>query len=249
MSFFDRLIRKISSSGVVLREEREAEESMEKCLRCDTVNLGKKVCEGCLGYFVDDKEDDFLCPSCNSQVEKGRKTCSKCRLEFVEKGEWDLKKSPDRFKRGEDVYRNIKQALQNEGDYNQAGDFYMNEMYLRRKRCWEEKKLFEWAKSFVICSVIGYGERPVRTIISTGLIILLFALIFSILGDIHAGGEEDSDLNFGNYIYFSIVTFTTLGYGDLHPKGCCRYFAAGEAIIGAFMIALFIFVFGRRMMR
>lgn len=51
-------------------------------------------------------------------------------------------------------------------------------------------------------------------------------------------------------VYFSFVTFTTLGLGDIHPSNnlgmaliCC------EAIIGAFLIALFVVVFARKMMR
>jgi hypothetical protein len=32
--------------------------------------------------------------------------------------------------------------------------------------------------------------------------------------------------------YFSVVTWTTLGYGDLQPKGFCRIVAATEALIG-----------------
>jgi len=51
-------------------------------------------------------------------------------------------------------------------------------------------------------------------------------------------------------VYFSFVTFTTLGLGDIHPENdwgrtliCC------EAVIGAFLIALFVVVFARKMMR
>lgn len=33
-------------------------------------------------------------------------------------------------------------------------------------------------------------------------------------------------------LYFSIVTFTTLGYGDFRPTPECRLFAATEAILG-----------------
>ena len=50
-------------------------------------------------------------------------------------------------------------------------------------------------------------------------------------------------------LYFSIVTFTTLGYGDIAPVGLARAVACSEALLGAFMMALFIFVFCRRMVR
>lgn len=47
-------------------------------------------------------------------------------------------------------------------------------------------------------------------------------------------------------IYYSGITFTTLGYGDITPQGVARYLALSEAIIGAFMIALLVFVFTKR---
>ena len=40
--------------------------------------------------------------------------------------------------------------------------------------------------------------------------------------------------------YFSIVTWTTLGYGDLQPRGRCRLVAASEALIGNIFLGTFI---------
>ena len=49
-----------------------------------------------------------------------------------------------------------------------------------------------------------------------------------------------------NCAYFSIVTFTTLGFGDLQPVGLAKLYAAIEACIGAVMMALFVYSFARR---
>lgn len=56
-------------------------------------------------------------------------------------------------------------------------------------------------------------------------------------------------MNFLNCLYFSFVTFTTLGYGDLHPVGITKTFATIEAFTGVFMLALFVLTMGRKMMR
>jgi hypothetical protein len=40
-----------------------------------------------------------------------------------------------------------------------------------------------------------------------------------------------------------VVTFTTLGYGDIHPVGYSHYVASVEALTGAFFMALFVVVF------
>ena len=42
---------------------------------------------------------------------------------------------------------------------------------------------------------------------------------------------------FLEYIYFSAVTYTTIGYGDLLPMGPIRFMAAVEALTGLLMIA------------
>ncbi len=52
--------------------------------------------------------------------------------------------------------------------------------------------------------------------------------------------------NFFTCFYFSGVTFTTLGYGDISPQGLVRYLSMIEAGLGAFLIALFVFSFTRR---
>ena len=50
-------------------------------------------------------------------------------------------------------------------------------------------------------------------------------------------------------MYFSVVTFTTLGYGDLVPVGPSRVIAAIEAFVGSFTLALFVVVFVKKMTR
>ncbi len=46
-----------------------------------------------------------------------------------------------------------------------------------------------------------------------------------------------------------MITFTTLGYGDIVPLGAARAVAAVEAFIGAFTIGLVLVVFVRKMAR
>ena len=50
-------------------------------------------------------------------------------------------------------------------------------------------------------------------------------------------------------VYTTVITFTTLGYGDVHPIGLSRVFASIESELGVFMTALFIFVFTRKILR
>ena len=46
-----------------------------------------------------------------------------------------------------------------------------------------------------------------------------------------------SEAGFNSSLYFSIVTFTTLGYGDVLPKPPFRLLAASEAVLGLVSLA------------
>lgn len=40
--------------------------------------------------------------------------------------------------------------------------------------------------------------------------------------------------------YFSVVTFTTLGYGDVRPLNICRIYAMAEAVVGLIFFPYFL---------
>ena len=67
--------------------------------------------------------------------------------------------------------------------------------------------------------------------------ILLFASIYYYFGIIDTSAQENvAETSFSDTLYFSIVTFTTLGYGDFKPCEHIRLFAGLEAFIGTFML-------------
>ncbi len=137
---------------------------------------------------------------------------------------------------------------------------------------WLKKGYFwEWVTSTFLNALYGYGEKPLNVIFSAGILIFAFALIFSNIGignpevielngtAIHQNTGNVVDLaskgliknniirNFPDSLYFSLITFTTLGYGDFRPlAGWGRILAGSEAFIGAFMMALFVYTFARR---
>ena len=52
--------------------------------------------------------------------------------------------------------------------------------------------------------------------------------------------------NFADALYFSLVTFTTLGYGDFQPADGYRLFAASQAVYGYIFLGLLIALISRR---
>jgi len=184
--------------------------------------------------------------------------------------EWEGRLS---WKELEDIYRHLKQSHQKHGDYSLAGEFYYKEMECRGKQLTGFKK-FAWIVLFERIS--GYGEKPSNVVWSSVFIIFVSAFFYFYYGIEFIGssvlkvpphllkynfspnsigiqwamGNIDKVFNdFLLCLYTSVITFTTLGYGDVHPIGYSRIVASVEAIFGIFMTALFIFVFTRKMLR
>ncbi len=88
-----------------------------------------------------------------------------------------------------------------------------------------------------------YGTSWRRAILLwVAVVIGFFPLLYFVFNGVKVDAWWD-------YIYFSVVTATTLGYGDFHPIGIGKLFASGEAIFGTFMWAVYIAVFARKYMR
>lgn len=61
---------------------------------------------------------------------------------------------------------------------------------------------------------------------------IIFAGREGTLGHIH-GVENQHILD---YVYYSAMTYTTVGFGDLYPVGSLRFIAAIEALVGLMLI-------------
>lgn len=72
-------------------------------------------------------------------------------------------------------------------------------------------------------------------------IIPIFALIYWGLPDIQFRIPDGSGTDFGSWIYYSIVTITTLGFGDYTPShGWAQSFTAIEVALGLVVMGLFL---------
>jgi len=162
----------------------------------------------------------------------------------------------DLYQQSEEIYRNLRRTCESDGLFETAGKFFQKEMQMRRKQMplLSSKRFISKLVEFSC----GYGERPLRIVILSALVILLFSCVFFVTG-LNYGGEtiqlsvdatiSQNILDFSNALYFSVVTFTTLGYGDVLPIGISKLFAGIEALMGGFILALFVVVFVKKMTR
>jgi hypothetical protein len=175
------------------------------------------------------------------------------------------------------TYRRIKLSLSNEGDYEKAGDFFIKEKEMNRVLLGlknevrsidaaenasgediQKRNVGEWVYQTIQYHFSAYGERPSLIARWSLIIISIFAFIYCITDVYFDSIDGISFMQWGRwenvyiifyYLYFSIVTFTTLGYGDVAPTGGMRFVAACEAVIGALLIAYFVVSLARKVMR
>ena len=96
--------------------------------------------------------------------------------------------------------------------------------------------------------VWGYGERPARTFGTAFCLIFICALAYRFSGGVLARGVV-RPVSFLESLYMSIITFTTVGFGDYLPLGGSRIFASLEALSGILLAPLFLVALTRRYLR
>ena len=161
------------------------------------------------------------------------------------------------YKEAEEVYRTLRRVYAARAEANQAGLFFIKEMTMRRKQMPLLSGDRAWSK--LVDLACAYGESAPRVIISALAFNLIcgvgyfFAGILSPEGQVKfdpSAGLETNVSHFAECVYYSIVTFTTLGYSDeARQVWIVRPLASAQAFIGAFMMALFVVVFGKKMTR
>lgn len=79
----------------------------------------------------------------------------------------------------------------------------------------------------------------VTTVVSSYIaVIFFFANLYEAFGTIESSGGAISGLWL--HVYYSVVTFTTLGYGDFLPHGVAKIIAAFQASLGFLYFAVIV---------
>ncbi len=100
---------------------------------------------------------------------------------------------------------------------------HLSEVHFRRK--WSSRLLLPVGVLIIIFTHI------VEVWVFAGVYYLMasFDGVGAIIGDF---GHQILD-----YAYFSFITYTTLGYGDIVPSGYVRFIAGTESLVGLVLIA------------
>ena len=90
--------------------------------------------------------------------------------------------------------------------------------------------------------------RPLRVIGTALTLVLLYGLAYWALAGVVAV-HTPAPLTLWDTIYFSGITFATVGYGDFLPAPHARLLALTEGVIGMFTMGFFVVVLANRLRR
>lgn len=130
------------------------------------------------------------------------------------------------------VYRNLKLNAMSMGHFADAGELtylertadrhglYLHAFSREHESTGERARAIGgWIESLLLNWVWGYGEKPWRLV----FVMLVDILVF---GTLQYAADGIPGKVWWEYLYFSGITFMTIGYGDLVPQGMLSQFMA-----------------------
>lgn len=174
------------------------------------------------------------------------------------------------YTRAAAVYAEIERVAEANADSKLASRCYLWRKDMQRRHYWSDEgrgnrsEPLRWTRSWLANVFVRYGESPWRVTSIAGLVIVGCAVLYYLFGLIEygtsplrtglpigvGGGAPQPIITFLDALYFSTLTFSTLGMGTFQPIGPVgRAVAVFETLSGVVLLALLVFVFGRRATR
>ena len=146
------------------------------------------------------------------------------------------------------AYMALVKNFKNLEYFGDADDCYYQYRWESQRR----KNWLEWSKysDLLACAACGYGVRPIRPLI-LGLSVVVICAVYYRQKDairrLKDNGSAKAD--FKDAFYFSMMTFTTVGYGDWYPQDEHRNLVMFEGILGWLLLSLFLVTLASVMIR
>lgn len=144
-------------------------------------------------------------------------------------------------------YKQLKEMYRNSSLHSEVDKAHYKAMVCKRKTL-PSRHPFRWMNYMFGDLLCKYGTSFVNVLIWGIVIIMICAGLFYV-NDSLLYQNNDVHISFSDAIYFSMITFSTLGYGDHHAIGDLRFLAAFESLIGLALMSLFTVIVARSIIR
>lgn len=166
------------------------------------------------------------------------------------------------------TYRALQSLSRDNALREQASHYYVREHDARRRQAWTDGDYLAGVKSEGARWIMGYGERPWQVVYASLAVILTSSVLYplAVLGGLQTEGDlltytsgqsslwSSQGLNhiahtLAESLYFSVITFTTTGYGTTIAVGYTKIVVMAETLFDVFLTALFVFVLARKVIQ
>jgi len=109
-----------------------------------------------------------------------------------------------------------------------------------------------WGYMLIFRDVLGYGVRPWCIITTAFLVILTCGALFAIADSLNLLSYDNPAIlqtPWFRGLYVSVITYTTVGYGDITPTGWATGLSMVEGILGVVLNAALVVVIFRKLIR
>lgn len=148
-------------------------------------------------------------------------------------------------------FRMLKENYHTIGEYDNEDEAFVE--YMRYKRR-STASFFKKLGYYIIDNIGKYGTSPFRVFNAMIVTIMSFGFVFSdYISITEIATKEELHQGYNGLIqgvYFSLITFLTIGYGDISPINTITAFLAGvEGFAGLFLMSYFTVAIVRKTLR
>jgi len=144
------------------------------------------------------------------------------------------------YKTIEGYFTHLEYLYEKHDFYSAMDRLHKEKMDIRFKIFKLRKKWKRWFVYYMIRETSMYGTSFLRWMYTLFITVSIFAMLFY-LTDTNMAMVKDHGNNIFSYFYFSLVTVTTLGYGDISPITTTqKIIAMIETLIGYIQLGILL---------